>query len=46
MLGGVLLVKNTEKSKTFFQEFQNIIDEDNELITDFIQKIKITILSL
>ena len=34
-LGGVLLVKNTEKSKTFFQEFQNIVDEDNELITDF-----------
>ena len=34
-LGGVLLVKNNEKSNTFFQEFQNIVDEDNELITDF-----------
>ncbi len=34
-LGGVLLVKNTKKSKTFFQEFQNIVDKDNELITDF-----------
>ena len=31
-MGGVLLVKNNSKSKSFFKEFQNVVDKDNNLI--------------
>jgi hypothetical protein len=34
-MGGVLLVKNNETSKKFFREFQNIVDGNNNFITDY-----------
>ena len=34
-MGGVLLVKNNSKSKSFFKEFQNVVEKDNNLITDY-----------
>ena len=37
-MGGVLLVKNNKASKKFFKDFQKVVENDNNLITNYYQK--------